>query len=201
VTHANIFLVFDIGQANELATSDQQLLAKFQLSGKPDDLNELMARHLNGVRNLAYRMVLCNATADDITQDVFMQVIRHADKFQGKSKFSTWLYQITMNTIKVHFRKQEKTPTLLGGNDLPHLAHKESPPDQKVIGAELNGQIEQALGQLSTKLRAAIVLTAVERLPAKKAATIEGCSTATMHWRVHQARKELKQHLHRYFNP
>jgi len=47
-----------------LATSDQQLLAKYQSSGEPSDLEELVARHLPVVRNLAYRMVLCNATAD-----------------------------------------------------------------------------------------------------------------------------------------
>jgi DNA-directed RNA polymerase specialized sigma24 family protein len=66
------------------------------------------------------------------------------------------------------------------------------------MDGELASRIEQAMAQLSTKLRAALVLTAIERLPAGEAAAIEGCSAATMHWRVHQARKQLKQHLQGY---
>ncbi len=63
---------------------------------------------------------------------------------------------------------------------------------------ELAEKIQHAMTQLSTKLRTAIVLTSIEQLPAREAAAIEGCSTATMHWRVHQARKQLKLLLQGY---
>jgi len=156
-----------------------------------------VSRHLSVVRNLAYRLVLSNVAADDITQDVFVQVMRNAHKFRGESKFSTWLYQITMNMAKAYFRKQASSREL-PADQISDLQNKESSPEQLTMHTELAKQIEQALTQLSEKLRAAIVLTSVECLSAKEAATIAGCSTATMHWRIHQARKQLKQLLHGY---
>lgn len=187
-------------RSSRLSTSDEQLIAKYQSTRSPADLDELFARHLGVVRNLAYRMVLSNSVADDITQDVFISVLRGAHSFRGDAKFSTWLYQITMSTTKVYFRKQEKIREI-PGEDLDSHQHATCPPDQRAMHDELTSEIEQALAKLSTKLRAAIVLTATEHLSAKEAATIEGCSAATMHWRVHQARKQLKQHLHRYLKP
>ncbi len=180
-----------------MKTTDEQLLAEYQASASPAVLDELVARHLGAVRNVAFRMVLCNAMADDITQDVFVKVMHHASSFRGDAKFSTWLYRIAINTAKEHLRRRRVTLEFSGNDD-----HATSPnhdrPEQQAMDGELATEIEQALAQLSTKLRAALVLTAIERLSVKEAAEIEGCSTATMHWRIHQARKQLKQRLHRY---
>jgi len=180
-----------------LTLLDEQLLAKYQATRASADLEELFTRHLGVVRNLAYRMVLSNTVADDITQEVFLKVLHHAHTFRGDAKFSTWLYQITMNMAKAHFRKQT-TRRERSEEEFDNLRAHESPPDQQAVHAELASEVEQAMGQLSAKLRGAIVLTAIEHLSATEAAAIEGCSTATMHWRVHQARKQLKQLLHRY---
>jgi RNA polymerase sigma-70 factor (ECF subfamily) len=67
--------------------------------------------------------------------------------------------------------------------------------------AELDGQIRAALSELSPKLRAAIVLASVEGFGAREAARIEGCTTATMYWRIHQARKELRHRLRNWLSP
>lgn len=172
-------------------------MADFQTSKSAAALDELVMRHLTTVRNLAYRIVLCNASADDVTQDVFAKVIQHATSFRGNAKFSTWLYRITVNSAKEHIRRRRVTLNIAESNDqIVNAEHQR--PEQKIMDDELAGKVEHAMAELSTKLRTAVVLTSIEQLSAKEAAVIEGCSTATMHWRVHQARRQLKRLLHGY---
>ncbi len=178
---------------------DEQLLAKYQESGAAADLGELFERHLARVRNVAYRIVLCNATADDITQEVFVKVIRSAHSFRGEANFSTWVYLITVNTANEYLRKQTIAKKRLESKPAANASDTNNRPserpDQAAIHEETVAEIESALAKLSPKLRTAIVLTATEHLSPKEAAAIEGCTTATMHWRVHQARKQLRQLL------
>ncbi len=133
--------------------------------------------------------------ADDVTQEVFMKVIRSAHNFRGESSFSTWIYRITVNTAKEYLRKQSQVRKSQG--ELFQQNHRPSErPDQVAMLGETISEVEQALAKLSPKLRTAIALTAIEQLSPKEAAAVEGCRTATMHWRIHQARKQLKQLLH-----
>lgn len=181
-------------------TTDEQIIARFQASGDATALEALVERHLERVRNLAYRLVLCNAAADDVAQEVFLKVMHNAQGFRGEAKFSTWLYRITVNTAREHLRRRPTTLPL-PENDSSTSIGQHDRPDCEAMQTEFLETVEHALGALSTKLRAAIVLTAVEGLPIKEAATIEGCSTATMHWRIHEARKQLKHTLGRHIKP
>jgi RNA polymerase sigma-70 factor (ECF subfamily) len=180
-----------------LNTTDEQILAQFQASGDVAELGPLVERHLERVRNLAFRLVLCHAAADDVAQEVFLKVMRNAHSFRGEAKFSTWLYRVTVNAASEHLRRRKPTDTLLE-NEQPTATGNHQQPDGQLLQAEFVATIEQALGSLSEKLRTAIVLTAMEGLPATTAAEIEGCSTATMHWRIHEARKQLKPLLNRH---
>ena len=160
-----------------MTATDEELMADFQTSRSSAALDELVTRHLEAVRNLAYRIVLCNTTADDVTQDVFAKVIHHATSFRGNAKFSTWLYKITVNTAKEHIRQRRVTLDICENNDdVVSAEHRK--PEQQVMDDELAGKIEHAMTQLSTKLRTAVVLTSIEQLSAKEAATIAGCTTA-----------------------
>jgi RNA polymerase sigma-70 factor (ECF subfamily) len=179
-----------------LNTTDEQIIARFQASGDTAELGALVDRHLQRVRNLAYRLVLCRATADDIAQDVFVKVMRNAHTFRGEAKFSTWLYRITVNASREHMRKNT-TSALLSEYDLPAVINQHGQPEHEAMHSELMETIAGALRGLSDKLRAAIVFTAMEGLSATEAAAIEGCSQATMHWRIHEARKQLKRTLGR----
>ena len=73
-----------------------------------------------------------------------------------------------------------------------------STPDRLAMAGELNGAITAAIGSLSPALRAAVVLTTLQGLGVHEAAKIEGCTTATMYWRIHKARNILKKRLEKY---
>lgn len=178
-----------------MADSDQQLLLQFRETGRDEFLDELLRRHLKPVRSLVFQMLLDHDAADDVTQDVFLRVARGVARFEGRSEFSTWLFQITMNCART-FLKQTGRTRVEFHDELPQgSVVSQTRPDEPVLLAELTTDVQTALGQLSPQLRAAVVLVCLQKRPPATAAEIEGCSTDTMYWRVHKARQELKQLL------
>jgi len=140
-------------------------------------------------------MVFDQAAADDLTQEVFMRAFSSLATFSGRSRFSTWLYRVALNTTYTFLTREKRSPVDYRA-DLPETIQGRNPePGDAAIHAELESAVETALGNLSPRLRAAIVLTSLQQMEVKQAAKIEGCTTATMYWRIHEARKQLRRQL------
>ena len=140
------------------------------------------------------------SVADDITQDVFLSALGGLSNFRHKAKFSTWLCRIALNTTYSYLRTEKRSP-ISYCRELSEDCSREPSPEATVLCAELDGEVRAALSELSPKLRAAIVLTSLDQLDAKEAAQIEGCTIATMYWRIHQARKKLRHRLQNWLSP
>jgi len=173
--------------------TDSQLVEQFQKTADRGALDELLQRHIRTVRATVFQMVLNDAAADDVTQEVFLRVIRSLPKFNKKSAFSTWLYRIALNTTYTHLSRKASQKEETTDNPLPALTT--CTPERTAIGVETGQEIHAALASLPADLRAAIVLTRLQQLPAAEAAKIEECTVNTMYWRVHEARKRLKKKL------
>ena len=174
---------------------DEQLVDRFMETGEICYLNELVRKHISKVRAMIYPMVLNNADADDLTQEVFLRVTRSIADFRKKASFSTWLYRITMNTTHSFLRKKSRNPV---AHDIEPSEQPDSSsnPAGAMITEETDSQISHALASLSPSLRSAITLTAIHGMSVKEAAVADGCLAATMYWRVHEARKILRRKLH-----
>lgn len=83
-------------------------LVRMSIDGDKKALQTLIIRHQLFVYNLALKMVGNTADAEDITQEVFIKVITALAKFEGKSKFRTWLYRITVNHFLNNKKKNNK---------------------------------------------------------------------------------------------
>jgi len=81
-------------------------------------------------------MVLDDGTADDVTQEVFLRVVRHLPTFDGRSKFSTWLYRVAMNTCHSYLERARRS-RLEFREELPERLDAASMPVQAVLDAEL----------------------------------------------------------------
>ncbi len=174
-----------------MSHSDQHLIDQFRDSGRTDLLEELLCRHLSRIRGVVFQMLLDHSAADDVTQDIFLRVVRGIERFEGRSEFSTWLYQVAMNTVRTYLKRRGRSRVQFH-DELPEgSAVSTAAPDGGVLQAEL----QTALSSLSPQSRAAIVLVCLQEQPASQAAEIEGYSTDTMYWRVHEARRQLKQLL------
>ena len=174
--------------------SDEHLVTDFQQTGNTDSLETLIRRYIGKIRALIYPMVLNDADADDLTQEVFILVVRAIGGFQRKSRFSTWLYRIAMNTTNSFLRKKQRIPPATD-SDLPTLIDQAPIPPDRLAMLEIDHNISEALASLSPCLRAAINLTAIHGLKAVEAARIAGCSIAVLYWRVYQARRLLRMKL------
>jgi RNA polymerase sigma-70 factor (ECF subfamily) len=178
-----------------LADTDEQLVAAWRQSGGRGPLELLAARHLATVRRMVHSMTLDEGLADDLAQEVFLRAFRGLGSFEGRAKFTTWLYRIAMNITHDALGRRRRSP-IDGRAELPlDAASAAEPPEAAVHRAEQQGAVTQALAELSPKLRAAAVLVLIEGLDAADVARIEGCSRATIYWRLHEAKKRLATSL------
>jgi RNA polymerase sigma-70 factor (ECF subfamily) len=184
--------------------TDGQLIDSYRASDDRAALDELLGRHLDSVRAMVHRIVLDEFAADDVTQEVFVRAIRGLKSFEGTSQFSTWLYRIAVNTATDHLRRREPVAISCDTTSEETLSRsylsKESGPVAVAVGNELAQQVNREIAALSPALRTAMVLTSVEGHDNNSAAQIAGCTSATMYWRVHRARKILKLRLARHLS-
>jgi RNA polymerase sigma-70 factor, ECF subfamily len=178
-----------------LAVEDSELIDSYRATGCRDSLDELARRYLGRMRNVVYQMVLDDEAADDLTQEVMLRALRGLANFNGQAAFSTWIYRIAMNTVYSFLARRRQSPLCFPGELPESVDDAADSPELAAMQAELDGRIAQALDNLSPKLRAAIVLTTLHHWSPAQAAEIEGCSTGTMYWRIHEARAQLQGQL------
>ncbi len=172
--------------------TDLELIQEFR-GGDRTAADELVRRHLERVRNLVFQLVLNNEVADDLTQDVFARALRGLETFRGQSSMVTWLHRIALNVSYQFLRLTHRR----GTSELPpdSIDGRVAAPHAQLIESEAKDRIATALSRLTPSLRAAIVLTTMQGLSAIEAAEIEECSVGTMYWRVHEARRRLREEL------
>ncbi|MBN1672643.1 MAG: sigma-70 family RNA polymerase sigma factor [Kiritimatiellae bacterium] len=186
------------GPGYDTGLSDAQLVHLYVESGRAESFNEIVRRHIRRVRAMIYQMVLNDADADDLTQEVFVKAMRGLPAFKGRADFSTWLYRITMNTTYRFLKKRTASPVELQ-KELPENRDEWlGTPDKMLAARELDGKISEAIASLTPPLRGAIVLLCLQQMDPKSAARIERCPVSTMYWRLHEARRILKERLGKY---
>ncbi|WP_261343832.1 RNA polymerase sigma factor [Novipirellula aureliae] len=156
-----------------------------------------MRRCLPRVRRIVFSMVLHHQEADDLTQEIMLKAIRSLGGFKGQASLATWTTRIALNTTYTFLQRRQRRsvePLLSDPADRSTIRS----PVNVIIGKELDYEIQKSLNQLTPKLRAAMVLTAIDGLTPNEAAEIEQCSASAMHSRIHEARKHLRNDLKEY---
>ena len=178
-------------------------LALTQLAANGDmaAFEEIYNRHHRRVYSICLRMLQNASEAEDLTQDVFIQLYRKIGSFRGDSAFTTWLHRMTVNQVLMHFRKRnvkfEKT------------TEEGETPDQVVTGSTnpLKMQIvdkiaiDNAIAQLPDGYKNVFVLHDVEGFEHEEVARILGCSVGTSKSQLHKARLKLQKLLKKKANP
>jgi RNA polymerase sigma-70 factor (ECF subfamily) len=181
--------------------SDEQILSQFHTTGEMTLFDELVHRHIEKVRAMIYRMVLNHDAADDLTQEAFLRAARSVAGFRREARFSTWLCGIAINAARTYLRRQ-KAANIEFREDPPDAADESGrAPDRASMDSERDVAIRRALIALSPELRTAINLVAMQGMSVKEAAAAAGCLSATMHWRLHMARKRLRNTLKEHLEP
>lgn len=161
------------------------------------------------VYNVARRLLGNDADAEDVTQDVFVQVIRKLDTFRGEAALPTWLYRVTLRAAWAQRRKRaqrEKREVHDAFQDFEQDGGHRAPvrrwvadPVQLVLDREAHQRVEEAIARLPEIYRDVFVLADVEEMPTASIAGAIGQSTAAVKSRLHRARLLIRKALAPYF--
>jgi RNA polymerase sigma-70 factor (ECF subfamily) len=178
------------------ATSDYDL-AQASARGDMKAFETLYERHHRRVYSLCLRMMANATEAEDLAQEVFIQLFRKAGSFRGESAFTTWLHRLTVNHVLMHFRKRgvrmEKT-TEEGeiGEIQDYLqAASERPRFTDRIA------LDKAISELPPGYRTVFVLHDVEGFEHEEVANMLGVSVGTSKSQLHKARMRLRELLNK----
>jgi RNA polymerase sigma-70 factor (ECF subfamily) len=168
---------------------------------------ELVDKYKQPVMNLVYRILRDATEAEDLAQNVFLQVYKSAHRYEVTAKFSTWLFTIARNLCLNEIRRRSRHPadsieaTHGEGEDQPARQfedHKIFQPTQNVLHQELEQKIDQALAELPETQRTAILLCRRDEMSYEEIAEVIGCSLSATKSLIHRGRETLKQQLKPY---
>lgn len=137
--------------------------------------------------------------AEDLTQEVFEKIDRSLDKFEGRSRLSTWIFRIATNsTIDRIKSKSFSNPieiALVNYEECIPVLKKDIPIDQQVIRKEMSVCIREYVYRLPRDYRAVILLKELEGFKNREIAEILQVSLSTVKIRLHRARARLRENL------
>jgi len=153
---------------------------------------ELMRRHLPKMVGLARRMLGNHAEAEDVAQDVFLRVWKHANAWRpGQAKFETWMHRVAMNLCLDRLRRTGRQ----GGEVSPETPDKRASATRALDDRQRRERVRDALQRLPERQRAALVLCYYQERSNIEAAEILGVSVDALESLLSRARRSLKSAL------
>jgi len=140
------------------------------------------------------RMTRSVAEAEDLTQEVFIQLYRKLETFRGDSLFTTWLHRLTTNAVLMHFRKVAARPeqTTEDAETLNSFVDRTPSQNSSLVDRIA---LDEAIRQLSPGYRAVFILHDMEGYEHHQISKMLGCAVGTSKSQLHKARMKLRRLL------
>lgn len=192
---ASLDLLFMEPEAATHESVEQQKIRAAQ-AGDMAAFEWIVQQHEERLHGFCCRWLRCTEDAREVCQDAFVRAWQALPEFEGRSRLSTWLYQITLNLCRDRAktratRQRENTVAL---DDVTHSPEcpKQSPAASAEWQSEMQ-KLERGLSILPEKLRAALMLTTMEGLSQEECAEVLKCSVRGVEGRLYRARQMLMQ--------
>jgi RNA polymerase sigma factor (sigma-70 family) len=174
-------------------TEDQYYLDKIN-NGDPSSYAFLVNKYKDLVYSIAIKILRDTDEAQDIAQDSFIKAYQQIGSFQGKSKFSTWLYTITYRTAVTRL-KENKVDTITLGDEIGEIPdHLPGQLDQ-LQAKQVKQYVKQAIDKLPQIDALLVTLYYINDLPVKEIEEITGLSKPNVKIKLFRARKVLEREL------
>src|SRR4051812_6098853 len=191
-------------------SAEQDPDAALMLRVKQGDMGafeQLVDKYKQPVLNLVYRMLRDLTEAEDIAQNVFVQVYKSASRYEISSKFSTWLFTIARNLSLNEIRRRSRHPA--ESIDATHPDNEDQPwhqfedkktftPPESLLQGELEKKLLEAISELPENQRTALLLCRQGELSYEEIAEVVGTSLSATKSLIHRGRETLKQKLKPY---
>ena len=194
-----------VAEAASRAAADPDVALMLRVQrGDEAAFQELFQKFSPRVLQLARRLVRNDARAEEVTQDVFVQVFRFRARYRPESRFATWLFTIATNLCLNELRRPERRLRVDLWNSRGDEGRDEGPPlpdpgavtaEEGASGRELARQLEAAIAALPPKQRAALLLSRMDGLAYDDVAAALGCTEGAVKALVFRATHSLKRTL------
>lgn len=198
-------------EGNPLSERGDEELMLAHGQGDEASFEELVRRHQKPVLNFIYRMVQNRHIAEELTQEVFIALVRNGQRYQPTAKFTTYMYTIASNIVSKEWLRQKRRPKLFSlsamlgikNNEdtfdpLEHIADERADVQRHYRHEEIGEAVNQALKSLPDHQREAFVLRRFQDLSYEEIAAITDAPVGTAKSRVVRAERALRPLLERF---
>jgi RNA polymerase sigma-70 factor, ECF subfamily len=174
---------------------DQKLVARCRQGDTPA-FEEIYKRYSSRLFSIAYRMTGSAADAEDLLQDIFLQVYRRLDSYRGEAAFGTWVHRLAVNACLDYLRsKQGRRQRATDSLDDGEFDEPVAPGTWRADAALNRLELERAVEQLPPSYKRAFLLHDVEGLEHHEVGEMLGIAVGTSKSLVHKARLRLRRLL------
>jgi RNA polymerase sigma factor (sigma-70 family) len=173
------------------------------VAGDGSALNQLLERHATRLFHYLVRLTQNESDAEELAQESFVRIFRHAPRYNPARRFSTWLYTIATNLVRDRHRRHVRHPhlSLESAVDRDGHAFRDSlpapnpDPAGELATAETVVDVQRAIAELPEDLRVPIVLAEYEEASYQEIADIVGGTPKSIEMKLYRARKLLRARL------
>lgn len=166
---------------------DDAALVQRCLSGDSAALQTLVSSFQNLVFSLCYRMLGDRHEAEDATQDVFLRVVRHLDRWDPARPLRPWVLTIAANRCRTRLSRRPRQPTVVDGSEAWPVTRRST--------SDLAEELQLGIDQLRPDYKTCFVLFYQQELSVEEVARAMDCPIGTVKTWLYRARKELTEWL------
>lgn len=172
---------------------DRGLLDRIK-SGDTSAAGELFEKYAPPLLRFTDRLLSDRATAEEVTQEVFVKVISRAHQYDGRAEVSSWLFAIAANACRDR-RRRDRRAIVVPLEGLPEPSAKGEGTEKRMIDRQQRDAVRRALSRLSEEQREALVLARYHGMPYADIARVLGISVGAVKTRIFRAVETLKAHF------
>ncbi|MFH1159597.1 MAG: RNA polymerase sigma factor [bacterium] len=171
---------------------------------------ELVEKHQQNVIRTCYSLVQNLEDAEDLAQDVFIEILHSAGFFRGEAKLSSWVYRIAVNKSLNYLKKQKRKPFFslfapaetgkINTTHELHMAERNMEADGPLEEEELRKALHYAIDRLPVNQKIAFTLHKYEELSYKEISNVMHASLSSVESLMHRAKQNLQKQLSHYYH-
>ncbi len=171
--------------------TDEQIMEAVQ-NGDLQQASLLFDRYHKRLFNFLARLAMDRDTAEDLTQNVFLRMIRYRNSYRQGLKFQSWIYQVARNVFSDHYQKiKNKKADFV---DIEKMGERIADNEESAMMDEQEQLLQKSMALLSEEQRELLVLTRFQHMKYEEVAVLMDTTVANIKVKVHRAIAKLREH-------